>query len=182
VGELGPEERRLLLAFARRVLVAEIHGDPVPAFPGTPGALAARGAFVTLRCNGELRGCIGHLAPDRPLAETVARMVVCAAKGDPRFSPVTADEVEQLQIEISVLSELVRVGTPLPGCVHVGQDGLIVRSGSRQGVLLPQVATEFGWDAEELLAATCRKAGLPADAWRRPAIELFVFQVDAFGE
>jgi AmmeMemoRadiSam system protein A len=182
VGELSDEERRLLLALARRTLVAATGGDPAVPIPLTPTLRTACGAFVTLRREGELRGCIGHLAADRALAETVARMVVSAAQEDLRFPPVTAAEVPALQIEISVLTEPM----PLPECdptlVRPGQDGVIVRCGRAQGVLLPQVATEFGWDGEGLLAAACRKAGLTADAWRRPGTEVLVFQVDAFTE
>jgi AmmeMemoRadiSam system protein A len=182
VGELGREERRLLLTLARQALVAQTCGDPAPPLPENPALLPPRGAFVTLRRGGDLRGCIGHLAADRPLAETVVRMAECAAMDDPRFSPVTPAEVAQLHIEISVLSEPTRVVRPDPSRIHPGRDGVIVRSGTRQGVLLPQVAVEFGWDAEALLAATCRKAGLPADAWCRAQTEVYVFQVDAFGE
>jgi AmmeMemoRadiSam system protein A len=122
------------------------------------------------------------LAADRALAETVARMVVSAALEDPRFPPVTALEVSQVRIEISVLSDPRPLAGADPGGVQPGRDGVIVRRGVRQGVLLPQVATEFGWDGEALLTAACRKAGLGADMWRSPGTELLVFQVDAFSE
>jgi AmmeMemoRadiSam system protein A len=148
----------------------------------TPALSAAAGAFVTLRRAGELRGCIGHLDADRALGDTVIRMAACAALEDPRFPPVGVSEVPELEIEISVVFEPVRVPTPDPARVLPGRDGVIVRHGARQGVLLPQVATEYGWDGEALLTAACRKAGLAADAWRRPGTELFVFQVEAFAE
>lgn len=182
MGELSGEERRLLLMLARQTLTAATGGAPAEPVPLTPVLRAACGAFVTLRSGGELRGCIGHLAADQALADTVARMAVSAALEDPRFPPVTAAEVDGLRIEISVVSEPRPLPIPDPALIRPGRDGVIVRRAWRQGVLLPQVATEFGWDGEALLTAACRKAGLAADAWRLAATELFVFQVDAFAE
>lgn len=140
------------------------------------------GAFVTLRCNGELRGCIGHVAADQPLAEVAERMAVCAATEDPRFPPVAAAELAQLRIEISVLSEPMRLAAPDAARIQPGLDGVIVRRGRCQGLLLPRVALEFAWDAEALLAAACRKAGLSPGAWRHADSELYIFQADSFGE
>lgn len=137
---------------------------------------------MTLRRGAELRGCIGHVPSDRPLGEIVASMAVCAAVEDPRFPPVAPEELASLRIEVSVLTEPVRVIRPDAGHVHVGRDGVIVRQGRRQGLLLPQVATEHAWDAEALLAAACRKAGLPAEAWKAAESELYIFQADCFGE
>lgn len=182
MGELTGEERRLLLVLARRTLMAATGGVPAEPVPLTPALRVACGAFVTLRAGGALRGCIGHIVADQALAETVTRMAVSAGLEDPRFPPVTAAELPELRIEISVLSEPRRLPIPDPGLIRQGRDGVIVRRASRQGVLLPQVATEFGWDAEALLAAACRKAGLAAHAWRLAGTELFVFQVDAFAE
>ena len=109
-------------------------------------------------------------------------MTLAAATEDPRFPPVCREELDELRIEISVLSEPVRLGVRDPASIEPGLDGVIVRRGWRQGLLLPQVATEQGWDAEALLAAVCRKAGMRDDAWRRPDCELYVFQADVFGE
>jgi len=180
--ELTPEDRAGLLSVARQAVAAATCGGQPVETPRTPALRAPAGAFVTLRRGGELRGCIGHLAADQALADTVVRMAVCAALEDPRFPPVSASEVSELEIEISVVSTPVRLSVPHPAGVQPGRDGVIVRHGARQGVLLPQVATEYGWDAEALLTAACRKAGLAAEAWRSPGTEVFVFQVEAFAE
>lgn len=160
-----------------------MRGEPDPAT--APEAAALRqpgGAFVTLRVHGELRGCIGHLAADWPLAEVVARMAVSAATQDPRFPPVPPEELPGLDVEISVLSEAVPLVSRDPGDIRAGRDGVIVRRGWHQGVLLPQVAADYGWTGAELLSAACRKAGLAPDAWRAPDCQLLVFQTDVFGE
>ncbi|MGH7615548.1 MAG: AmmeMemoRadiSam system protein A [Gemmatimonadales bacterium] len=172
----------MLLALVRHTLEAELLGGTAEAPPDVPALRARRGAFVTLRRGLELRGCIGHVPADRPLAEVVMRMAVSAATTDPRFPPVAPEELSDLRIEISVLSEPVRVDPPDVARVQPGRDGVIVRRSGRQGVLLPQVATEFDWGPEALLAAACRKAGLAADAWREAESELYVFQADIFGE
>jgi len=160
-----------MLALARRTVAALVRGEALP----DPGSLAVRGrgAFVTLHRRGELRGCIGHLVSDRPLGEVVRDMAVAAARDDPRFPPLRADELEGLDVEVSVLT------TPVPARaedVEPGRHGLIVRRGAAQGVLLPQVAVEQGWDRETFLAATCRKAGLPPQAWRDVRTDLRVFE------
>ncbi|MGH7537751.1 MAG: AmmeMemoRadiSam system protein A [Gemmatimonadales bacterium] len=167
---------------ARGALEAHMAGAAAPPVPDTPACRARHGAFVTLRRAGELRGCIGHIPADRSLADTVARMAVAAATEDPRFPPVAPEELAELRIEVSVLSEPTRLTSSDPAGIRAGQDGVIVRRGGHQGLLLPQVATEFAWDAEALLAAACQKAGLRPDAWRETDTELYVFQVEAFGE
>lgn len=139
-----------------------------------------RGAFVTLTtASGELRGCIGHVLPHLPLDETVVGMAVAAALEDPRFPSVRAKELPTLHFEISALT------VPRPstaGEVEVGRHGLIVSRGPFRGLLLPQVATEWGWDREEFLRHTCRKAGLPEEAWRDPATKLEAFEAEVWGE
>ena len=173
------------MRLARRTLEAELGTRPAPwADPEEPPARLSRPgrAFVTLRRGAALRGCIGHVGAALPLGEVVRRMALLAATEDPRFPPVRGDELGELQIEISVLSEPVRLETVDPAFIEPGRDGVVVRRGHRQGLLLPQVATEQGWDAEGLLAAVCRKAGLPDDAWRRRGSEVYVFQADVFGE
>jgi len=183
VAELDVAERRVLLALARRALEAAVRGEPEPGVGVASAALRRPGgAFVTLRSHGELRGCIGHVAADRPLAEVVALVAVSAATQDPRFPPVPPDELPGLAVEISVLSEAVPLASRDPHEIRSGQDGVIVRRGWRQGVLLPQVATDHGWAGEEFLAAACRKAGLDSEAWRAPDCQLLVFQTDVFGE
>jgi len=148
-----------------------------------PGAALRRGAFVTITDRGALRGCIGHIAPDRELGAVVREMTVAAAQDDPRFPPVDPDELPHLALEISVLSEPAPLLAPVePGRIVIGRDGLIVRHGRHIGLLLPQVAAEYHWGPEAFLTATCRKAGLPPEAWREPGTEVFAFQADVFGE
>jgi AmmeMemoRadiSam system protein A len=183
VAELSVAERRALLAIARRALDAAVRGVPdADALPESAPLRQPGGAFVTLRSHGTLRGCIGHVAADRPLAEVVARVAASAATEDPRFPPVPADELSELEVEISVLTEAVPLASRDPGEIRPGQDGVIVRRGWRQGVLLPQVAVDHGWAGEAFLTAACRKAGLPPEAWRAADCQLFVFQADVFGE
>lgn len=141
-----------------------------------------RGAFVTLWARGELRGCVGRAEGDRAVAEIVRVMTVAAASEDHRFAPVTPDELPDITVEISVLSEAVALApADRPGVV-VGRHGLIVRRGAKSGLLLPQVAVEQRWSAEEFLAATARKARLGPAAWREPATEVLAFSADVFGE
>ena len=174
--------RRALLALARRSiqtyisegrrLRAEIDYEPV--------APEHRGAFVTLhKAGGELRGCIGTILPVGPLHETVAQMAVAAAVEDPRFLPVTLPELANLIVEISALT------VPEPADlehIEVGRHGLIVSRGPRKGLLLPQVAPEWGWDRLQFLDQTCRKAGLPAGAWREPGTRVEWFEAEVWGE
>lgn len=161
-----------------------MRGWPAPAVPAVPGAVVKRGAFVTLLASETLRGCIGRVTADRVLGEVVRDMTVAAARDDPRFPPVTADELSDLRIAISVLGELVRIAPPAvdPGRIVIGRDGLVVRRGRALGLLLPQVAVEYEWDAVAFLAAACQKAGLAADAWRDPATEVLAFEADVFAE
>jgi len=171
------------LGLARATLDAHLAGRPLPAVCATPGAALKRGAFVTLTERGALRGCIGHIAADRELGAVVREMAVAAARDDPRFAPVSREDLASLALEISVLSE----PTPLPAPVEaarivVGRDGLIVRRERLIALLLPQVAREYHWGPEAFLAAACRKAGLPPDAWREPDTEVLTFQADVFGE
>ena len=168
---------------ARATLAARLAGRPLPPAPPVPGALLPRGAFVTITQHGTLRGCIGHIAPDRELGVVVREMTVAAAEDDPRFAPVAPDELGSVALEISVLSIPQRLGPPAdPAHVAVGRDGLIVRRGGKIGLLLPQVAAEHGWGSEAFLEAACRKAGLAPEAWREGTTEVFTFQADVFGE
>jgi hypothetical protein len=176
--ELDEPTRRSLLDVAREAIAAHLAGRR-PRLPSV--AVSGHGAFVTLRqaADGELRGCVGQLESSDPLVETVAAMAVAAATRDSRFDPVTADELASLRVEISVLSSLQPIE---PGDVEVGRHGLLVRLGERRGVLLPQVPLEHAWDRESFLGHTCVKAGLPADTWRQPGIEISGFTATVFGE
>ena len=172
-----------MLELARGTLEAHLAGRPLPPVPAVAGAGLKRGAFVTISERGALRGCIGHIAADRDLGAVVREMTVAAAQDDPRFPPVAPDELPDVALEISVLSEPVPLPPPVESTgIVVGRDGLIVRRGRHIGLLLPQVAREYRWGAEAFLTATCRKAGLPPQGWREPGTEVFTFQADVFGE
>jgi len=176
---LTEADRKLLLQLSRRVLEASVRGQPVPALENPSLSVqATSGAFVTLRqCNGGLRGCIGRIITTQPLFQTVADCTVDAAAHDPRFSPVTPEELAGLRIEISVLSPVQEVR---PEEVEVGRHGLLISMGIRRGLLLPQVPKEWGWDRERFLNETCLKAGLPRDAWCHGArVQAFTAQVFA---
>ncbi|HEX9203001.1 MAG TPA: AmmeMemoRadiSam system protein A [Vicinamibacteria bacterium] len=180
-GELSEEDRRLLLRVAREALVAHFEGRDYQPPPGSPAVREARAAFVSLhrRADDDLRGCVGVMESEEPLAENVARMAVAAATHDGRFAAVTRDELPGLVLEISVLGPMRAVR---PEEVEVGRDGLLVSYAGRRGVLLPQVPVEHGWDRETFLAKTCGKAGLPRDTWRQPEVKLLAFVADVFGE
>ena len=177
--ELSADDRRSLLALARRSVTARVTGGRPPTVPATPAILA--GAFVTLRRGGQLRGCIGSLETDRPVAEIVQRCAASAAGEDPRFPPVTPAELGALEVEVSVLGPLEALDPVDPAGIEIGRHGLVVEQGIRRGLLLPQVATEWGWDPGTFLAQACAKAGLPPDAWRYGA-RVFRFEAIVFGE
>lgn len=188
---LSTAARRALLARARDAVVRvvtsgriEVGGAPDASdTPDAPedGDLARPGAaFVTLHVGGELRGCIGTSASRRPLWEVVDDMATAAATRDPRFPPITARDLDDLSVEISVLSPERVIHDASE--IEIGRHGLEVRRRMARGLLLPQVATEHRFDRERFLAETCRKAGLPPDAWRDPATEVWLFEADVFSE
>ncbi|HEY6853814.1 MAG TPA: AmmeMemoRadiSam system protein A [Gemmatimonadales bacterium] len=182
VPELSEADRRALLAAARGAIEARVCGRPAPPTAEIPAGAQRRGVFVTLERGGELRGCIGRVESRQPLAELVPAMALAAALEDPRFAPVTAAEVAGLRVEVSVLTAPVPLVPADPARIVIGKDGLMVRRGTRQGLLLPQVATEWGWSPQAFLEATCRKAGLGIAAWRDPGTEVLTFQAEVFGE
>lgn len=138
------------------------------------------GAFVTLTRSGDLRGCIGSIRAIAPLYMAVSQSAISAAFRDPRFFPVSRDELEVLHLEISVMGPIEPVSDI--GQIDVGRDGLIVSRGALAGLLLPQVATEYGWERDTFLSQTCVKAGLPCDAWRSPSTKIERFSAEVFGE
>jgi len=174
------DERRRLLLLARAVLTEVIVHDCIPEIPVPPGRLAERGgAFVTLHCRGKLRGCVGMSGAEFSLAETVAQAAVGAAHHDPRFAAITPEELTDVEIEVSVLSE----PQPIEAAgIEVGRHGLLVIRGSNRGLLLPQVAVERSWSAERFLEETCRKAGLPPEGWLDPETKLLAFTAEIFFE
>jgi hypothetical protein len=177
---LSPTDKKALLAFARGTISGYLATQMVPLPRGfNPAALEPRGVFVTLKKRGNLRGCIGRMVPDRPLAALVGAMALQAAFEDPRFSPVTLKELTDLEIEISVLTPMKPVSGP--GAIVVGRDGVLLQKGGRSAVFLPQVAPEQGWGRDEMLDHLSMKAGLPAGAWREGA-QFSTFQALVFGE
>ncbi len=176
--DLTDDDERALLALAREAIVAHLAHGPRPRLES--GAASKHlGAFVSLHGAGDLRGCIGYIQSDTPLGEVVARCAVSAAAEDPRFPPLTLDELNAAQIEISVLGPIEPVHD-LDEIV-VGRHGLIASQGYSKGLLLPQVATEYGWDRDTFLSHTCLKAGLRPDAWQKGA-QLSKFEAVVFGE
>jgi AmmeMemoRadiSam system protein A len=178
MNEYSGEERKQLLRLAHQAISAELRQQELDTSPPSAHLAERRGAFTTLHRAGELRGCIGYVMPLHPLYRTIAETAAAAAFRDPRFAPVTADELAELQIEISVLS----LPAPIKAEeVAVGRHGLMVTLGHARGLLLPQVPLEWGWGRERFLSETCRKAGLPPDAWKHGA-RLEAFTAEVFGE
>lgn len=176
---LTEDDRRELLDIARRAATGWLREGKVPGERPVSEALRAPcAAFVTLKHRGRLRGCIGYTEPNAPLYRIVQECAVAAATEDPRFSPVTAREAEEVRFEISVLSPFVSVSAEE---VTVGMHGLMIRKGGHRGLLLPQVATEHGWDRATFVRQVCSKAGLPPDAWREGS-GLYSFTAEVFGE
>ena len=177
---LTDADKTALLHIAREAVAAEVLGRQL-SLPQQSVPHEASGVFVTLKRRGELRGCIGTLQCRTGLAEEVARMACESATQDPRFPRVSSDEVPELSLEISVLGPLERIDPADPDAIVLGKHGLVVEQGMRRGLLLPQVATEWGWTVEQFLRQTCRKAGLPDDAWQRGA-EVYRFDAEVFGD
>ena len=177
--ELSEEERTVLGNLVRQAVCAAAREEPLPVVPTDyPRLLAPQGAFVTIRNKGELRGCIGKIVADTALAETVIHMAEAAACHDMRFAPVRADELDDLTLDISVMSLLWRIDSPEE--IVVGTHGLVASGRSHRGLLLPQVAVEQKWNRTEFLNHTCLKAGLPSSAWRDDDITLEVFTAQVF--
>jgi AmmeMemoRadiSam system protein B/AmmeMemoRadiSam system protein A len=179
-GTIGPADRKYLLRLARETIsrFLTIKMVPLPRL-SSPVLREPRGVFVTLKKRGELRGCIGRMIPDRPLAELVGAMALQSAFEDTRFSPVTLRELADLEIEISVLTPMKPVSGP--NDIVVGRDGVLLRKGGKSAVFLPQVAPEQGWGRDEMLNHLSQKAGLPSGAWRDGA-SFLTFQAVVFGE
>ncbi len=176
-------QRQALLRLARETIQACLTSLPLPALPEIAiDAADFGGAFVTLKNAGRLRGCIGRFNPDTTLPETVQQMAL-SALDDPRFRdmPVTADELAQITIEISVLSPMERTDDPLS--LELGVHGIHIRKGLRSGCFLPQVAPEQRWNTQQFLSRCCAgKAGLPPDAWKDPDTEVYLFTAEVFSE
>ena len=176
--ELSEDEKKFLKQIAFSSIRTRFEkGIKVPE-PPTEKMNENLGAFVTLKTGERLRGCIGNIVGEGPLWKTIANMAIQAAFNDPRFLPLKQDELDLINMEISILSPLQSVDDPAE--IIPGRHGLLIRKGKSSGLLLPQVATEWGWDRETFLAHTCGKAGLQPNCWKEPATEIFWFQAIVF--
>jgi len=181
--EFSPEERTVLLCLAHDSISSalqrsEISPDLSKFDPPTPHLAELRGVFTSLHLRGELRGCVGYVLPTSPVYRAVAETARAAAFDDNRFPPVTSDEAPHLEIELSILTPPEPIH---PEAIEVGRHGLLVSQHGRRGLLLPQVPVERKWDRITFLEQTCRKAGLPIDAWRKGA-SILAFSAEVFGD
>jgi AmmeMemoRadiSam system protein A len=185
--EYSREERKLLLQLAHAAIVSTLEKcdldaslPPAHLAEFLSGRLAEpRGAFTTLYARGKLRGCVGYPTGLLPLYRTIVETARAAAFDDPRFVAVTLAEAPELLVSLSVLSPLRPI---LPDAIEIGRHGLLITSGSRRGLLLPQVPVEHGWDRTTFLEQTCAKASLPPDAWRNPQIKIEAFTAESFAD
>jgi AmmeMemoRadiSam system protein A len=177
---LTKKEQRDLLKIARDTIVSYVTNSSVPAVEtASKGLNLESGCFVTIKQHGQLRGCIGNFISDKPLYRLVQEMAVSAATRDPRFYPMKAQDLADFELEISVLSPLELISSVDE--IKVGTHGIYLVKNSSRGVLLPQVATEYGWDRDTFLRHTCIKAGLPENAWQKEC-EIYIFSALVFGE
>jgi len=180
-GVLNLHEKRALLELARSAILAELSGGTAPDLPDPSAAVEEDcGAFVTLTIDGELRGCIGHVAGVQPLWRSVRDNALAAAFRDPRFPEVSVAELAKIEIEISALTPLEIVDDATT--IEVGTHGLLIEHGTARGLLLPQVAERYGWDRDTFLDNTCRKAGLKPGCWKSHDARIYSFTVESFSE
>ena len=178
---LNAKEQATLLAIARKSIESWIRNGSVYIEPREEKTLNKRsGCFVTIKQNGALRGCIGNFQSELPLFREVAEIAAASASKDPRFYPMKEEDLENFSLEISVLSPLRKIEDVAE--IEIGRHGIYIEKGFYRGVLLPQVATEHGWDRQTFLKQTCLKAGLPTDAWQADDAEIYIFSAQIFGE
>jgi AmmeMemoRadiSam system protein A len=185
--EFSPEECQTLLVIARHAIEARASEEPFEvdtlAQHVSPRLHEIRAAFTTIFLGAHLRGCVGFAVPAYPLYRTIAETAVSAAFLDPRFPPVTPQEIRDIRIEISILSPLQPLeASDAERLIHIGRHGLLITHMGRRGLLLPQVAAEHGWNVTDFLENICLKAGLHRDAWREPGASLEIFTAEIFGD
>jgi len=179
--ELSSKEREVLLAIARQAIIDFVGTGRFEVEPREEKSLNTRsGCFVSIKQNGQLRGCIGNFQSQLPLFKEVAEMAVSSASKDPRFYPMQEEDLKNFQLEISVLSPLHKIDSTEE--IQVGTHGIYLEKSFHRGVLLPQVATEHHWDRETFLKQTCIKAGLPTNAWQGEDTEIYIFSAQIFRE
>ncbi len=176
---ISEPDRKLIIDLARQTIAAAASGKELPAVPDEEVFRRDGGAFVTIKKNGSLRGCIGHFIGTGSLGKTIIEMAASAAVRDPRFAPVEPGEVDDLGIDISILSSMIPAA---PAEVIPGTHGVYIKCGFRSGTLLPQVAVETGWDRETFLSHTCMKAGLSPDCWKKDDVQIFTYTAEVFSE
>ncbi|RCK71793.1 MAG: putative ACR [Ignavibacteriae bacterium] len=175
------KEKEILLQNAHLAIHAAVKGEPIPTAEKFTELLnLPTGAFVSIYKFGELRGCIGYVEPRKNLLQTVIDAAYNAAVNDIRFNPVKVEELEDISIEISVISNLKEIKDISE--IEVGTHGLIIEEGEKIGILLPQVASDYSWDRETFLNQTARKAGLPYDAWKKENVKIYIFTADIINE
>ncbi len=182
---LTDHDEMLALHSARNTVENAVLGTPVPDLKLTPVFQEKRGVFVTLTKEGCLRGCIGFPYPVIPLGTAIGQVAAGAALEDPRFPPVTKNELSSISVEVTVLTPPVAISGPpdeRPSHVEPGRHGLIVRGMGTSGLLLPQVCTDYHWDARTFLDQTCIKAGLPPHLWHNKSVEVLTFEGQIFSE
>lgn len=180
MNELSHEQKKFLLSLARQAIENYLQrGEYIKPEVSDPALKEKKGAFVTLKVKGELRGCIGYPLPYKSLVETIIEMAVAAATQDFRFRSLELEELPSTTIEISVLS----LPRPIERIkeIEVGRHGLIISKGAARGLLLPQVPLEYNWDLETYLAHGCLKAGLDPDCWKKGA-KIEIFEAEVFNE
>jgi len=177
-GEFSPEERTLLIKLAREAILTSLDDRPLSLEPPTTHLAEPRGAFTSLYLRGELRGCVGYVMPINSVYRAVIETARAAAFEDTRFYPVKIGEAEHLDIELSILSPPQPIAAE---AVEIGRHGLLIGMAGHRGLLLPQVPLERAWDRITFLEQTCRKAGLPPDAWQKGA-QIEAFTAEIFGE
>ncbi len=173
------EERKFLLSVARQAIAAALEHRHFDAEPMTERLAEHAAVFTTLHVDGALRGCVGQVIAIESLTAAVAHTAVSAAFSDPRFAPLTAEELARAHIDLSVLTPLSPIRREQ---IVIGRHGLVISLGPYRGLLLPQVPVEQGWDVETFLAYTCMKAGLPPSSWQSPDAQLLAFEAEVFGE
>jgi AmmeMemoRadiSam system protein A len=177
---MNEADRQTALRLARNAIREFLEAGNELQPPEDPIFNELRGVFVTLKMHGELRGCIGYAEPQLPLGQTIVLCAIHSATEDPRFLPLKPSELDLVRIEISLLTPLQKISDPAE--IEVGKHGIVISSGMRRGLLLPQVAIEWNWDRETFLKYSCQKAGLHDDAWKSPLTSIYVFSAEVFGE
>jgi AmmeMemoRadiSam system protein A len=179
--KLTSEEKKTLLGIARQTIESVVKKNNPPDFEINDEVLNTKcGAFVTIHLKGSLRGCIGNIVAQIPLWKTIKKMAVEASMHDPRFPSISATELKDIDIEISVLSPFEKITDVNE--IEVGKHGIFIKCGYYQGLLLPQVATDYGWDNVTFLEQTCQKAGLHKNCYKEKNCEIYIFSANVFGE